>query len=179
MSKTNYTKFIFTPNIFASVAWIFTVFMFAGPEFVKNILSQSQQSRFQENLMFFVAALLMIWNLMNEYTKYLNRNRLTLFFTLSRWLVIPLLVLFLVIYNGIFQVKLTDIDMNFSVFPIAAQMLLILVLTEILKFDFLAGGKRCCYALYVFLIFTLGTLNLFFCVYFVASWVAVYRSVVS
>ncbi len=97
---------------------------------------------------------------------------------LSRWIIIPCIVLFLVTHNNIFEIKLRNIDLNFSVVPIIIQMLAILILTEILKLDFFSHRKGYISRLYVLLAFILGIMNFYFCGYFVASWIAVYKNLI-
>lgn len=175
----NYPILIWLPNIFASVAWLFAigfaqsgVYPAGSPDEAIAIGIQ-----FKSKLFFNLTILLASWNLLNEYVKCVKLNKpLTILDWLVRWITIPSIVLFLVISNDVFKLKIINIDWNFSAIPILLQMLVILILTEILKIDFFCRENKLNKNLSILMAFILGSLNFYFCMYFTFSWIAVHRN---
>jgi hypothetical protein len=175
----NYTNLVWLPNVFVSLAWLFAV-LFTCSElsrYYEGSLDKSVALQFKAELFCIVTVFLALWNFLNEYTKCLRLNKFMVVLDwLVRWLAIPFSVLFLVISNDVFKMKISDIDWNFSVFPIILQMLVILILTEILKLDFFCRKAKLNKIASVLLAFVLGFLNFYFCIYFFASWITVHKN---
>jgi hypothetical protein len=96
------------------------------------------------------------------------------------WFIIPLVVIYLVVSNGVFQIRSFDIDSNFSAIPIIFLMYLILVLYELasyLRRDIPVTSKFITTKKIVlgFVIRILIVLNIWLCAEFVVSWLSWYR----
>jgi len=165
----------FTPNIFGILTWVFAVFVMGIP--------QVHDDNKSKPLLFAVlASILLVWAMSNDYSELLRPfKKWFIVVKVVNCLVIPFIVIFFVVKNGIFQMRVSGIDLNLSCVPIIFQIYLILFLyefiyylkkrcTEKVKLKIL---KKTILALTVVL---LAFCNIYFCVYFVASWGAWYRS---
>ncbi len=175
---------IFSPNIFGIMCWIFIVAVFSLPEALRykgNVETDSKIAMAKPVILAITTIILLLWAISNDYTERFMRFR-KCFITLKlcNWIIIPLVVIFLVVYNDVFKMQVKGIDLNFSAIPIIIQMYLILTLYEITAYtkrSLVCSDRRKLFkkSISISAAVLLAVLNIYFCVYFVASWAAWYR----
>ncbi len=168
----------FTPNILGISCWAFVVFKFSIPAAI-------HESNGYENkaiLFAVLTTLLLIWAILNDYVEILRPlKKWFIAIKVINYLVIPLIVIYSVVKNGIFQMRISGIDLNLSCVPIIFQMYLIIFLYEFinyLKKSCVGEGKWKIFKKTVLdlNVALLAFCNICFCAYFVTSWIAWYRN---
>jgi hypothetical protein len=167
----------FTPNIFGILCWAFIVFKFSIPSAIRESNDENKAVLFA-----ILTTLLLIWTILNDYVEILRPFK-KWFITIKvvNYLVIPLVVIFSVVKNGIFQMRISGIDLNFSCIPVIFQMYLIIFLYEFINYlrKSCAGeGKFKAFkkSILELSVALLAFCNICFCAYFVTSWIAWHRS---
>jgi hypothetical protein len=168
----------FTPNILGILSWAFVVFVFSVPE----ALRARNGDEYKITLFAILTSILFIWAILNDYSEILRPLK-KWFITIKiiNYLVIPLIVIFSVVKNGIFQMRVSGIDLNLSCIPVIFQMYLIIFL-----YEFISYLKKSCVGEVKFKTFKktvldlsvalLAFCNICFCMYFVVSWIVWYKS---
>ncbi len=161
-------------NLLGIICWFFAILLFG----VQGILTDPKAEIFKAKLFTFVTSLLFVWAILNEFSDMLLPDIKK--FIIARcvnWIMIPAVVIYLVVSNGIFQM---DIDSNFSAIPIIFQMYLILALYELASYlrrdipviSKFIRTKRVVLGLVVRILIVL---NIWLCAGFVISWGSWYR----
>lgn len=176
MNRTLISRY-FGFNLLGILCWFAAITLFG----VQAMLTDPDAEKFKAGLFTVVTSLFFMWTIVNEFSDILLPDKKK--FIIARcinWFLIPAIVIYLVVDNGVFKIGISERGSNFSAIPIIFQMYLILVFCELaswLRRDIPATTTfvRTKKTMLSLVIKLLIVLNIWLCAKFVVSWGIWYR----
>ena len=172
-----YPSGVLAGNLIGAACWLAAFIAFG----IVPVFNDPRHGDFKAGLFAIMAALFLIWSILNYISQAFGLSKKDfVILKLSNWVLIPAAVIFLTVYNGVFQMRVKGIDLNLSIVPVIIQMYLILVFCELTAYLCISINNTLKFAslkkivLYL-LIRILIIMNVYFCGYFVISWFSWYR----